>query len=1028
MKYRLLIITLVIILISVSPTLAAWTTATYTPQPTNSGAFGPETIAGGESMGIVFQPNIDGTAVFNVTIVNAGGGITRARLCNLIDCSDTTWDTATFSGATAGFTNNISFDKDDVVFILVDNSGASYNSYYGNAGTFPQNFTIINYTSGMYKEVNHSTVWQDILSVTFGNGSDPAPPPPANATIEFFSQQPADINSATPFIYDFVNITYNYTNTSQITPAYLLNYSTVSHHFDCIHYDNGTCELENNSFTTKTFFGNVTTGESALISFNLTENEIFPINENFETLEYDGELNNVSLTGSNHYLSNGFLNLTAPDDDNLTVIYEVPLLTTGIAVIYYYNDSYDFSSSPATNSNVAVACTLSNVPTYNHTHDNGIGHNLCYTLFTNGEIGGVGVGGGGFIIRRLTGVVNVTLINVSVRENSTRLSTNNGNTWTEQNTTASHIHMFSGEDYLIYQALGNMSGTPTNSSFRNDTFEVAITPPTPPEILNPSVEFQEVIRQINITWNNSFPTTLLANISYYNVTLLNDDFSINRTIIDNNGLNLSYWWLVYPENLSLGEYYFQVTAVDTNNLTADSFASINITRDAELNVSVVDIHNNSIFIASNLTINWSGNSQSNETLTGNISLDVVRGVEYEFYVDADGYAFRIINHTVSDTAYDNVTLELYPTNSITFNIFNALTLAALNGTNVTIDMEAGVVTYNFTTDTGYLFVENITEGFYTIIFSAENFSTSTYFLTMTNRTTQTLNAYLTPDAVDIGVYVKDGAEEPVVGALFTLQRPINGSYVTVGQGIADVIGYILFELQEGALHLGTISAEGFATRQFNFTPYFANQPYTFKLSPNTTTIFYDFNNYIVYSYTPEDNDLETITYNFTFTTTSKTGGVGSNSILWTAMNCNGSISNVSGSPSGTTITQEVDLSGTATLTCEYWFRVDGFEPVYFTNVYNTFNYTGGNYTLPTALDRAGDDIDSHAWNGLLALLITFAFAFLAFEVSKGDQAVTTIAAFGTQLYFAIIGWLPLVMVSITVFIAALLFFNERSGY
>lgn len=206
--------------------------------------------------------------------------------------------------------------------------------------------------------------------------------PSSPALISFIIQIPSDISQLTLFSTN-INVTYNYTNTTGLSSAFL-NYTIISGSLSCIKSINGTCSKLNNSYMTDATLTNTTGTSGTSYIYTLEENNIYPINAQ---LVYTDFLYNVhqlrNITPTSQYLSMTYLNVS--DQTNINIL-ELMINTTGTNTIYYCNQSYAFSNNPSTNTNCVQIASLSGLTTYNHTHNLNSSHNLISFNINNQKI------------------------------------------------------------------------------------------------------------------------------------------------------------------------------------------------------------------------------------------------------------------------------------------------------------------------------------------------------------------------------------------------------------------------------------------------------------------------------------------------------------------------------------------------------------------------------------------------------------------------------------------------------------------
>lgn len=573
----------------------------------------------------------------------------------------------------------------------------------------------------------------------------------------------------------------------------------------------------------------------------------------------------------------------------------------------------------------------------------------------------------------------------------------------------------------------NVSAEQSNGSiYYSETRKFTVYNLTAGNIIVP-VSNQNVTEFLNITWLNSSTTNNSVAISNYTVNLLNLDGSLNRTLNVTSGNY--FFWNTYPFNLSVGMYQIQISTADVNNNQVNTSVLFNLTGNAKLNITVYDDRTN--MSISNFSIILNDTSRlyvkNYSTTLGYIEVDIVRGDFYSIFFDAVGYAYATANYSANQSSLQKLNQSLTKTNSISMFLYDEVSGGLLTGVNVSITLTATSINFtqtNYTT-IGQFFISGLNEALYSIEFSAINYSSRTFFVTMTNRTTQSLVVYLLPEAVIIGAYVKDPGDQPIGDALFTVQRLINNSWITVAQGTTDGVGYIQFELQNGGSYTGILTAAGYQPRSFPFVPYYVNQPYTFKLQEDNTKIFIPFNSFVGYSYTPKNTQLNQTNTTFSFTTVQLNSSYGSNSVLWTAINCSGSWFNMSGSPSGATVSQTMDLSGySGVIICMFAFQVDNYEPYSFNVNYFISSYSvNTNNSIIKGVEILEEN-NSAAWNAILGLFIIFILSTVVRWLSGGEPEAVTIGVMAGLLIITFIGLVNFAMGIIICFEIGMIFFNR----
>lgn len=852
--------------------------------------------------------------------------------------------------------------------------------------------------------------------------------------IVFNSQTPSNLNAINIFGTNlFIEYNFSIGNLTNVR----LNYSVLGNPA-CFKFINGSCVIPFNASFLAFPVNNLSFSNFTLFNFSLDEEQIYTENSNLNASFFNNELHSsFNLANTQNLLSVEFLNVSKDIQFNL---FETMSLSSAPNLpVFLCNSSYNFASNVASNTNCAVIGNI-NSNKFNYTI-NQSGYNQIPFQIINGKLSGtnIQITDRVFFIHRgaASGTQNISYISRTSRVNSTRTSTNTGSAWTIQTYSAdTHLHQFPlSNSFLRYQAEGTYDGVFNASSFRNDIIEVPGFAPTPPPLLNPFGQ-QYNNRSLNISWLNATNNNPLAsNLSYYGLVLLNADLSFNRSIQNFISLSTnSFNYDLFNQSLTLGVYYVRIYVNDSLGISSFSESYFNLTADTEVRISAFDSLNNASVL--NFSVNITDSFNNNffgSTASGIILFGLLKNTSYNMTIDAPNYALKSVSFSTSNSTSSSVNVSLDKSNSISINIFSENTGELLVGVEVNLSIE-GVVNYKYSTLTGHIFASNLTAGFYELKFTAVGYSPKSYFITITNRTTQTLNAFLSFSFQGIGVYVKNTGDEPLPNSSITIQRYINGSFITIAQGFTDGIGYNLFNLQEGITYLWTISSSGFENKQFQLIPYNANQPYIFKLVLNTTKVYLPFNQFVSYTFTPRSQRLDNVSNQvFTFTTLSTNGTFGTNSILWSAMNCGGTWDNVSGSPSGSTLIQSLDLSNLQgqTLTCQYGLQVDSYVPFYFSN---TFLVQGFENKSTSLVNVANDVIikdTPKAWLGILAMFFIAAAVLITYEFSKEARDLNlVVSTIGFMVLFvcAFLGFVSFPLSVILLIEAGLLYYANRGGY
>jgi hypothetical protein len=299
----------------------------------------------------------------------------------------------------------------------------------------------------------------------------------------------------------------------------------------------------------------------------------------------------------------------------------------------------------------------------------------------------------------------------------------------------------------------------------------------------------------------------------------------------------------------------------------------------------------------------------------------------------------VTNHTISivyDSTYYDAVVYAYTQNSVSIYIYDEITLLLVDNQNITVQFIADS-SITRVTDNGTLYVDNLTSGVWSVRFSGDNYTTKTYTITVNNKSTQTLNAYLTSTSNLVVFETTDiTSGVPIENASFTMEKLINGSYVVTESKFTDIIGDSQFAYVPYTKYKFTVAKEGYNTKVFYLDPIiFAT--YTISLTPLATPS------------NPLDFDQVTVVYypkffynnranNFTFLISSPTG-------VLTNYGFNISY------PGGSNATSGVNANGQ---TFVFFFNITGANT--FDRLNLTFNYSStlsGIKTFRTSFEILG---------------------------------------------------------------------------
>lgn len=456
---------------------------------------------------------------------------------------------------------------------------------------------------------------------------------------------------------------------------------------------------------------------------------------------------------------------------------------------------------------------------------------------------------------------NFLLINVSTNIQNPNITINFYNSTNNllfTNSSLSNITYLnvSGLEAGVYYF--NATAKNSTHSFNTETRKITIYKIINGSIVNPSFN-QNVSRSLNIVWNNASTTNNSVAISNYTIRILNNDNSVNLTLGTFTTNNVS--WNIYPFNLSVGYYKVNVQVNDVNGNNINSTQPFILIRDALLNVTAYDFSTNASISNLNVRIsnlNDTGIEYWNTTGT-NLLIDIIKGKTYEIFFDVQNYAFSYINYTSNQSSSQKLNNSLFKTNSVQIYVYDESNLNLITlPTNITFISNFSSMMYN--TTTGYLFVSNITPGFYEVKAKAPTYAQRSYHITVTDRSTQNLNIYLTQSELSLLLtYIDTETGELIDGCGVVVSKLVNGSWNTIASGITDITGRVQFSVSTNTNYRFSSSCNGYEDKTFNLNPIIFTS-YTIKLTK--TQSLKDLNSVNVY------------VYNTTFTNN------GTNSFIW----------------------------------------------------------------------------------------------------------------------------------------------------
>lgn len=331
---------------------------------------------------------------------------------------------------------------------------------------------------------------------------------------------------------------------------------------------------------------------------------------------------------------------------------------------------------------------------------------------------------------------------------------------------------------------------------------------------------------LNVNLSSNFEAMMYQAILYVNVSEIITNNPITNFLAKNplnsNISNSTGWSKLF---LKAGTYNISANASNyfewqefvniTNNqqkLFNISLGTGNYTIRAKSRISGLFIENFSILLehedtAYNYRIRL---ATKNYTIMGSnlssVTFRILAGT-YNLTADAPGYAIARTKQTIlSGNYYPNYTFDLYTENSINFTIFDEFNKKRIgdgltDNSSVFIDIAApGVFSRNYSTINGSLYVDLLQPSDYRISYWSNRYTKRDYYLTVSNRSNQSLELYLlsTGNSTDTTLTINDETAKAVVNATIKMLRHYSddNAYRIVAMSKTDQSGQSRINLEQ----------------------------------------------------------------------------------------------------------------------------------------------------------------------------------------------------------------------------------------
>lgn len=406
------------------------------------------------------------------------------------------------------------------------------------------------------------------------------------------------------------------------------------------------------------------------------------------------------------------------------------------------------------------------------------------------------------------------------------------------------------------------------------------------------------------------------------------------------------------------------------------------------------------FTATLINVAFGGMLAQQSTTNGSVFFPTVQGYEYQFNMDAVGYG--LANASANATNVTNYyQFSLAGSNTLFLFFFDQTSLLPIDFQNVSVLFSQGNMTFTNTTNTSEMIAANLTPGLYTLFVQSNGYDPAQYFVTIVNRTTQSLDIFLLNSSLsgDTVFTVKDAiTTNTVTGITVTMQQLVAGNYVTIGQETSDAFGVVFFPLVQGQTYQFMTSGPGYNPQSGVFVRTQAS--YTIIINQNNSQNFINFID--LFSYRTQPNVLSLGVNNFNLTVSSPSA-----SMSWFGMvlslNGTNTTQNVTGSPSGGTASISMNLTPYQgqTVTAFYYMQSTGINYTLAVSRSWVINAptSPGNYTFNDFMVYYSDDtngLDFYSRGILLtiaAVLIAMVLGFV-FGLPGAVLGASTVYIFG----------------------------------
>ena len=268
----------------------------------------------------------------------------------------------------------------------------------------------------------------------------------------------------------------------------------------------------------------------------------------------------------------------------------------------------------------------------------------------------------------------------------------------------------------------------------------------------------------------------------------------------------------------------------------------------ELNITAINILNSDSITNFSITYSSqeSSHSGSYSTTSGELIFGVIYGDTYNITIDAESYA--LYNNSVLKLVSGNTAhqFSLYTNNSISFEVRWEENNTLITN-NVSILLTGGITTYEYFTNNGTHYADDIVDDTYSIKASLAGYPDKYYSTTVADRSHQKLTIYFANDYDNVTFLFQDkNTGTTISGVYFSMSRYINETLTVVSSKLSDITGTVRTQYVPNTFYQISGLKTGYAVKVFELDP-IESELYLVKMESSTSQVFIDDGVSIYYS-------------------------------------------------------------------------------------------------------------------------------------------------------------------------------------